>query len=273
MAFLHINHPLAFIFGMCGNLSSFLVYLAPLPTFYRVYRKKSTEGFQSIPYVVALFSAMLWIYYATVKGNTVLLITINSFGCFIELIYISMYIHYAPRKEKIFTAKMMFLVNILLFGLIVVSTMLFTKGEGRATVLGWICVAFAVSVFVAPLSIMKRVIQTKSVEFMPFYLSLFLTLSALSWFAYGLVKLDKYVALPNVLGFLFGMAQMILYMIYKGEKKIIQEEKLADHIVSIIIPEGEGQGEATVKGKPDDNNNNMGRNVTQEEVEMSQNAV
>lgn len=71
------------------------------PTFYRVYRKKSTEGFQCVPYVVALFSAMLWIYYALLKPNSYLLITINTIGCIIETAYIIVYLVYAPKKAKV----------------------------------------------------------------------------------------------------------------------------------------------------------------------------
>ncbi|KAG0498497.1 hypothetical protein HPP92_002796 [Vanilla planifolia] len=227
-----LDHPWAFAFGILGNLISFMVYLAPIPTFRRICRKKTTEGFQSVPYVVALFSAMLWIYYAFIKTNMYLLITINSFGCFIETIYIIIYLIYAPKSIKIYTAKIIFLLNVGLFSSIVLGTLFLFKGSTRVAVLGWICVGFSVSVFAAPLSIIRLVIRTKSVEFMPFSLSFFLTLSAVVWFSFGLFSKDIYIALPNVLGFAFGAVQMVLYIIYKDAKvsKSLADEKLPEHI-------------------------------------------
>lgn len=42
-------------------------------------------------------------------------------------------------------------------------------------------------------NVQRLVIRTKSVEFLPFYLSFFLTLSAIAWFGYGLFTKDIYV--------------------------------------------------------------------------------
>jgi solute carrier family 50 protein (sugar transporter) len=47
----------------------------------------------------------------------------------------------------------MLLLNVGVFGLIVLLTMLLAAGEKRVVLLGWVCVGFAVSVFAAPLSI------------------------------------------------------------------------------------------------------------------------
>lgn len=43
------------------------------------------------------------IYYATLKTDGTLLITINSFGCVIEAVYISLYLAYAPKKALVST--------------------------------------------------------------------------------------------------------------------------------------------------------------------------
>ncbi|KAL7152768.1 hypothetical protein ABFS83_04G120400 [Erythranthe nasuta] len=178
MALFNMENPLVLTFGILGNLVAFLVYLAPAPTFYRILKKKSTEGFQSVPYVVGLLSCMLWIYYATLKSNETLLITINSIGSFMEAIYIFIFISYAPKNAKILALELIMLLNVFGFGLILVLTHFLVKGSQRVHVLGWISVILSVSVYVAPLSIM----------------------------------------VPNIVGFIFGVLQIILYLIYKKSK-------------------------------------------------------
>ncbi|XP_039161217.1 bidirectional sugar transporter SWEET12-like [Eucalyptus grandis] len=224
MAIFSTDNPWAFAFGLLGNLISFVVFLTPVPTFYRVCKRNSTEGFQSVPYVVSLLSAMLWLYYASInsESNDFLLITVNSVGCVIETIYVALYLAYSPKKAKIFTVKLMvtgfggFCSFLLLSGLL-------TKASTRVQLLGWLCVGFSVSVFAAPLSVMRMMIRTKSVEFMPCSLSFFLTLSAATWLLYGLFLKDIRVAVPNVLGFILGVFQMGLYLIYRKTNVMIIE--------------------------------------------------
>ncbi|XP_044501336.1 bidirectional sugar transporter SWEET12-like isoform X1 [Mangifera indica] len=226
------DNPVAFAFGLLGNAVSFAVFLAPLPTFYRVFKKKSTEGFQSVPYVVGLFSAMSWIYYATLKSNVFLLMTINAFGCFIETVYIAIFLAYAAKQARMLTLRLLILLN---FGGFCVILLLshFLKGQTRLHVLGWVCVSFSVCVFAAPLSIVRLVIRTKSVEFMPFYLSFFLTINAISWFGYGVSLKDIFIAMPNVLGFIFGFLQMVLYAMYRNYKPAVKDVEQAEQSIDI----------------------------------------
>ncbi|WJX80513.1 hypothetical protein P8452_63501 [Trifolium repens] len=261
------HNTLAFAFGMMGNVISFLVFLAPISTFYRVYKKKSTEGFQSLPYLVALFSSMLWLYYAYLKKDAFLLITINSFGCVVETIYIILYIIYAPRDARNLTLKLLSAMNVGSFALILLVTNYAVHGPLlRVQVLGWICVSLSVSVFAAPLSIVAQVVRTKSVEFMPFNLSFTLTLSATMWFGYGLFLKDICIALPNVLGFGLGLLQMVVYAIYRnrGEKDIKKEKKAPiDQPLKSIVIETQlaDKNEQEKKSKDDDDDDDKSDGV------------
>ncbi|KAJ0977688.1 hypothetical protein J5N97_013162 [Dioscorea zingiberensis] len=216
MAFNSLN-TWVLVAGVLGNIISFMVILAPVPTFYRICKKRSTESFQSTPYVVALFSALTWIYYSLLTSN-ILVLSINSLACVIECVYISIYLAFAPKKAKLSTMKLLVLLNLGVFGILVLLTLTLLKGTQRIDIAGMICATFAISVFAAPLSIIKLVIKTKSVEYMPISLSFFLTLSAVAWLSYGVLLKDLFIALPNVVGFMFGIAQMILYCIYMNSK-------------------------------------------------------
>ncbi|KAG9445536.1 hypothetical protein H6P81_011664 [Aristolochia fimbriata] len=216
MGFLVGGNPWVLVFGVLGNVISLMVLLAPVPTFYRICKKKSTQGFHSTPYLVTLFSATLWIYYALLDAHANLVITINSLTCVIQAVYIGLYLSYASKEARMVTLRWLLLLNVGAFSLVFLLTFFLIQGVvERVKVMGWICMVFTISVFAAPLSIMRQVIRTKSVEFMPFPLSFFLTLSAVAWFFYGFFLRDYFVALPNILGFLFGIIQIGLYVIYR----------------------------------------------------------
>ncbi|KAG6773166.1 hypothetical protein POTOM_020425 [Populus tomentosa] len=62
--------------------------------------------------------------------------------------------------------------------------------------------------------LLKTVITTKSVEFMPFLLSFSILLNGGFWTLYALLAKDILVGIPNGIGLLLGIAQLILYGIY-----------------------------------------------------------
>ncbi|XP_052187241.1 bidirectional sugar transporter SWEET15-like [Diospyros lotus] len=260
MAMSGFQHSLLFTFGVLGNIISVFVYLAPLPTFIEIHRRKSTLGFQSLPYVCALFSAMLWMYYALLGSDAILLISINSFGCIIETIYLIIYLGYAPKKARNHTFKLLASLNAGVFSGILLLTLFLVKGSNRVLVVGWSCATISVGTFAAPLSIVFQVVRTRSVEFMPFTLSFFLTLSAVMWFVYGLLRKDLFVELPNVVGFFLGLLQMLLYGIYRNTKAVeLRDEKLPENTINVVIL-------ANSEVHPIDGGNDKG--VTKDEKEM-----
>lgn len=54
---------------------------------------------------------------------------------------------------------------------------------------------------------------------MPFFLSLFVFLCGTSWFVYGLLGRDPFVSVPNGCGSALGAVQLLLYAIYRKNKR------------------------------------------------------
>ncbi|KAL0738496.1 hypothetical protein Bca4012_014706 [Brassica carinata] len=143
------------------------------PTFYRIWKKKTTEDFQSLPYVVSLFSGMLWLYYATQKKDVFLLVTVNSFCCFIRTIYIAIFVAFATKKAR-------------------------QKNPH---------------------------VRRSSEEYVPDSLS-----------AFSLRRLA--LSVPNVIGFVFGALQMILYVVFKYCKtpsNLVEKELEAANLPEVSI--------------------------------------
>ncbi|XP_043687987.1 bidirectional sugar transporter SWEET3b-like [Telopea speciosissima] len=103
-----------------------------------------------------------------------------------------------------------------------VSTFALHNHHHRKLFVGCIGLVVAVGMYSSPLVVVKKVIQTKSVEFMPFYLSLFSFLNSSFWGPYGLLGHDPFIAIPNLLGCPLGFFQLVLYCIYR--KRRIQRE-------------------------------------------------
>lgn len=74
-------------------------------TFKRVIRKKSTEEFSCIPYIIGLFNCLLFTWYGlpvvSYKWENFPLVTVNGVGIVLELSYVLIYFWYSSAKGKV----------------------------------------------------------------------------------------------------------------------------------------------------------------------------
>ncbi|KAJ0498862.1 putative SWEET sugar transporter [Helianthus annuus] len=134
-----------------------------------------------------------------VHPHSLLLVTVNAAGFLIETIYLLLFLIYSNRKQRIkvqliMLAELVFLTILSLLALTVAHT---TKV--RSDIVGPIAIVGNIMMYAAPLSVMKLVITTKSVEFMPFFLSLFSLLNGVSWTVYALIRFDPYIVYDIIL--------------------------------------------------------------------------
>ncbi|KAL9233325.1 hypothetical protein vseg_008343 [Gypsophila vaccaria] len=210
---------LSFIVGVIGNIISLLVFASPIGTFRKIVAKKATENYKSLPYISTLLCTSLWSFYGFLKPGGFLIMTVNGTGTVLQLVYITLYIVFAPKDKKIKSIIAVAILNIGFVGAVIAVTLLAIHGSLKITVVGAVSAVLTVGMYASPLTAMRSVIKTKSVEYMPFFLSLFMFLNAGVWFVYAVLVKDYFMGVPNGVGFVLGSAQLILYTIYRNKPK------------------------------------------------------
>ncbi|KAL4377652.1 hypothetical protein GQ457_02G036470 [Hibiscus cannabinus] len=216
---------LSFIIGIIGNVISILVFASPIKTFWWVVKKKSTENYKGVPYITTLLSTSLWTFYGIINPDGLLVMTVNGAGAIFQLTYVILFIIYAPKAKKVKTAKLVAVLNFGVLGAVIAVTLLAIHGTMRLTFVGILCAALTIGMYASPLSAMRTVLKTKSVEYMPFLLSFFLFLNAGVWSAYAVLVKDIYIGVPNAIGFILGSAQLILYGMYKNKSVSLKPDE------------------------------------------------
>ncbi|XP_020086929.1 bidirectional sugar transporter SWEET16-like [Ananas comosus] len=206
---------LSFIVGIVGNVISILVFASPIDTFRRIVKKKSIENFKGLPYVITLLSTSLWTFYGLLKPGGLLIVTVNGAGAALEAIYVTIFLIYAPNDMRMRMVKLVGLLNVGFLGVVVLVTLLALHGGVRIVVVGVLCAGLTIGMYAAPLAAMSMVVRTKSVEYMPFFLSFFLFLNGGVWSIYSVLVRDYFIGVPNAIGFVLGSTQLILYAIYR----------------------------------------------------------
>lgn len=216
------------VVGIIGNVISCIMFLSPIPTFAKIIKMKSVQDFKPDPYLATILNCALWVFYGMpfVHPDSLLVLTINGFGCVLELIYVLIFLIFSdwPKRRKMIIALV---IEFIFYGIVVSVTFQFIHGTHARTIfVGAFCVALNVIMYASPLTVMRMVIKTKSVKFMPFYLSLANFANGVCWLAYATIKFDPWVAVPNGLGALLGGLQLIIYaMYYKSSEAQKREEE------------------------------------------------
>lgn len=208
---------LSFYVGVVGNIISVLMFLSPVGTFWRIIKNRSTEEFGSLPYICTLLNAALWTYYGIMKSGEVLVATVNGFGVLVETIYVTLFLIYAPTKMRAKTAMLVGILDLGFLAAAILVAQFALQGETiRTDVMGFLCAGLNIIMYGSPLASMKTVVTTHSVEYMPFFLSFFFFLNGGTWSLYAFLVRDYFLLVPNGTGFLLGVAQLVLYGIYRN---------------------------------------------------------
>ncbi|XP_012080533.1 bidirectional sugar transporter SWEET5 isoform X2 [Jatropha curcas] len=176
------------VIGIIGNIISFCLFLSPIPTMKKILKQKAVQEFKPDPYLATVLNCAMWTFYGLpyVKEDSIL--------------------------SKI--ALVLAVEVLIMIAVVMISMVLFSSPKTRATFVGILCIILNILMYVSPLTVMKLVIKTKSVKYMPLMLSLANLANGIIWVIYALLRFDINIVLPNGLGVISGVIQIILYATY-----------------------------------------------------------
>ncbi|THU52859.1 hypothetical protein C4D60_Mb10t08350 [Musa balbisiana] len=220
-------------------------------TFVRIWKKGSVEQFSPIPYVATLLNCMMWVVYGLpmVHPHSMLVITINGSGLAIELSYVLLFLVYSHGSKRLKVLLMLLAETAFVAAVALLVLTLAHTHERRSMIVGVLCVFFGTMMYAAPLSVMRLVIQTKSVEYMPLFLSLASFFNGVCWTAYALIRFDPYITIPNGLGVVFSVAQLMLYATYyKSTQRQIEavKRKTEMGLTDVVVVKGDANKAGSV---------------------------
>ncbi|KAH9300957.1 hypothetical protein KI387_012540, partial [Taxus chinensis] len=208
--------------GILGSAFALCMYGAPISTFRRVMLKKTTGDMSALPYAIGLLNCLVYTWYGSPLisngWDNALVMAINAVGLLLECCFCTIYLFFAPPKSRRRMAMMF--VGVLMIFTSIATVSIWGMNAHKKLIVGTAGMVASVILYGSPLSDIRVVVRTKSVECMSIYFSLFAFLGSVLWLMYGALSKDILIMAPNFLGIPLASIQMIVYCVYSRKKRL-----------------------------------------------------
>ncbi|KAG5534945.1 hypothetical protein RHGRI_022902 [Rhododendron griersonianum] len=131
----------------------FFYFLFSKEVAYRICKNKSVEGFQPYPYIGATINCIFWVFYGIITPNSTLVITINSIGLFMQLVYLAIFSYFSKQQRR--KIALFLLAELAVTVVIACIALLAIHSQStRSILVGVFSVLFGLVLYGSPLTIM-----------------------------------------------------------------------------------------------------------------------
>jgi hypothetical protein len=202
-----------------GNVLS---QLSPYPSVKKFRTKGDTGDFDALPLVSIGFNGLQWCFYGLfawwITGNHAFMILLYANICgAIAGTYYTYYFHHLCRCEKGFSWLCRY-YNIII-GILLSQALAAVVLPMRSAMFfeGFMASICSVAVAISPIACLKTVLRTGSTEAMPRELAFVSLISAVLWLTCGIMLVDWWIIVPNIVGIFAGLLAMALLYIYPNK--------------------------------------------------------
>jgi len=205
------------------TVTTIALYLSGLGVVKCIIKKGSTHGISILPFLTCAVSCTIWLKYALLKKDYLLIIT-NLFGTLLEWLYVLIYLIYLPTEIIHNTSIRRWLTVhlVFMFSILVTSAQPKYSEKEMDYLLDFmvkICVFTNICNYFSPFGQALTAIKSKSTENLSFILSITYWLQVIVWLKYGLVTNKIVIIIPNALGVFLSSFILSLFFIYPNRRR------------------------------------------------------
>merc|ERR1719160_1102634 len=204
-----------------GNVMS---QLSPYPCVKKFQTKGETGDFDALPLVSIGFNGLQWCFYGLfawwITGNHAFMILLYANICgAISGSFYTYSFHRLCKSEKGFRWLCRYYHVITGILLVQILAALMLPMRSAMFFEGFMASFCSVAVTISPIACLPVVLRTKSTEVMPVELAIVSLISSVLWLTCGVMLLDWWIIIPNVVGILAGLLAMALLCIYPNKAR------------------------------------------------------
>ena len=205
--------------NVCAQLApplGIVLCAAPLPTIHDIKSNEDVGSLPLLPYSCMVGNCFLWSTYGLLKHQASIWAP-NIIGTLLALYYCRTFIRYSPSSAPTLPGSVKQHVT---FTLVVMGAVAAAVLSGiNPSYVGQAAVVLCIALFASPLAALKTVVVTKSAKSIPLPFTVASVVNCFLWSVTGAFKLkDWNVIVPNALGLVFGLAQVVLKLVYGNGK-------------------------------------------------------
>jgi len=212
------------IFGWIGTCISIYFFLSPAVPFYKLIRGQiKLNDSPGLLLVFTFLNCILWFNYGLLLDRPQVYAT-NGAGCGITLIFVTIFLTFLTKLKYYFTILALILLIGIMGGISYLCYFIIYYKY-----VGYSANVFNVLMYAATGEKIYRVIKTKNYNLMPIFSIIGAFLSSTCWLIYGILDFEINVIVPNALGFVLSIVQLIVYFCIYCKKKS-EEPRLSQNV-------------------------------------------
>lgn len=206
------------------TIMAVVMLLSPAPAIFRVLKSKKVEHLSVLPIVSMLAAAQIWMLYGYTSDNWFPMFGTYMFGDIAASFYLVVYYTYTTERAYVLKFVLGLAAWIVVSTLYVVLASNEIVGDKHTAykITGYIGVVGSLVLYASPFETMVQVVRTKNAISIPILMVCVGTVSNTLWTVYGLVTDDWFVTIPNGTTVIFGVVQIVLYVMYNPKKMLDQ---------------------------------------------------